>query len=317
MSFASIHGGLGPPAQYLVAAGLQERILLPPDSGYAERVQSYWCNSAKLHPACIVQPRSASEVSAAVKALVGAGQVFAVRAGGHMNWAGSNNIDNGVTIDLGLLKDTSYDAVADTARIGPGAKWKDVYEELEKYGRVVAGGREAEVGVGGFLLGGGNTFHSLRYGFACDNVLAYEVVLADGRIVTADAVGEYQDLFRVLKGGGNNFGILTEFTMQTMPSGPIWGGFAVHTMEVLPAAAEAIANFTTNAAEDPDSTLNFTVCHIPRLGGAAVVSICTNVAGVEKPPAFARFAELPKIMDNQKLTTLREVLPYTSLPTDY
>ncbi|KAI1436365.1 hypothetical protein GGR50DRAFT_693361 [Xylaria sp. CBS 124048] len=316
-STTTLSGDLSPAAQCLVAAGLQERVLLPSGAGYADRVQSYWCNSAKLHPACIVQPQSTTEVAVAIRALVAADQVFAVRAGGHMNWAGSNNIDNGVTIDLGLLKDTHYDAETDTARIGPGAKWKDVYAELEKHGRTVAGGREAEVGVGGFLLGGGNTFHSLRRGFGCDNVVAYEVVLADGRIVTADADGEQQDLFRVLKGGGNNFGIVTAFTMATMPSSPIWGGYAVHTKDVLPAAAKAIASFTANASEDRDSTLNFTVCYIPRLGGAAVVSICTNVAGVEKPRAFDQVAELPKLMDTLKTSTLQEVISHTSLPTDY
>lgn len=90
-------------AQPLVDAGLESRILLPTDADYATRIGSYWCNNTKLKPACILQPRSASEVSKAIKALVQARQVFAVRAGGHMNWAGSNNIDGGVTIDLGLL----------------------------------------------------------------------------------------------------------------------------------------------------------------------------------------------------------------------
>lgn len=112
-----------------------------------------------------------------------------------MNWAGSNNIADGVTIDLGFLNLTQYEPDTKTVCIGPGAKWKDVYAELEKYGRVVVGAREAEVGVGGFLLGGGNTFYTPRYGFACDNVIAYEVVLADGRIVTTNAEGEHSGTF--------------------------------------------------------------------------------------------------------------------------
>lgn len=182
-------------AQPLVDAGLQSRILLPTDPDYANRNGSYWCNNAKLKPACIVQPRSASEVAQAIKALAKAHQTFAVRAGGHMNWAGCNNITGGVTIDLGLLNSTQYDPDTQTARLGPGAQWKDVYAELEKHGRTVAGAREAECGVGGFLLGGGNTFYTPRYGFACDNVVAYEVVLADGRIVTADAKGQHSGTF--------------------------------------------------------------------------------------------------------------------------
>lgn len=182
-------------ARPLVDVGLESRILLPTDTEYTSRIDSYWCNNAKLKPACILQPRSASEVAKAIKALAQARQEFAVRAGGHMNWAGSNNINGGVTIDLGFLNSTQYDPDTQRARLGPGAKWKNVYAELEKHGRTVLGAKEAECGVGGFLLGGGNTFHTPSHGFACDNVVAYEVVLADGRIVTADAGGEHKGAF--------------------------------------------------------------------------------------------------------------------------
>lgn len=178
-------------AQPLVDAGLRSRILLPTDPEYATRNGSYWCSNAKLKPACIVQPRSAIEVAQAIKALAKARQVFAVRAGGHMNWAGSNNITGGVTIDLGFLNSTQYESDTQTARLGPGAKWKDVYSELERHGRTVTGAKEAECGVGGFLLGGGNNFYTSSRGFSCDNVVAYEVVLADGHIVTADSKGEH------------------------------------------------------------------------------------------------------------------------------
>ncbi|KAI1350312.1 hypothetical protein F5Y01DRAFT_315884 [Xylaria sp. FL0043] len=123
--------------------------------------------------------------------------------------------------------------------------------------------------------------------------LVYEVVLADGRIVIAEATGNHPDLFRVLEGGG---------TMKTTPSGPLWGGFTAHSMDVLP--------HPPRSSEDPDSTLNFTMCHIHRLGGTAVVAICVNVAGVENPPAFAQFSKTLKLMDNLKPTSLSEV------PTD-
>lgn len=182
---------LSQQAKPLVAAGLRSRILLPTDADYTVRIDSYWCNNAKLKPACIIQPHSTDEVAKAVAALTRARQRFAVRAGGHNNSTGSNNITDGVTVDLGMLNSTQYDPDTQTARIGPGSKWKHVYEELEKYGRVVAGAREAEVGVGGFLLGGGNTFYTPRYGFGCDNVVADEVVLADGQVIVAAAEGEH------------------------------------------------------------------------------------------------------------------------------
>lgn len=129
-----------------------------------------------------------------------------------MNWAGSNNIADGVTIDLGFLNSTQYNPDTQTAHLGPGAKWKDVYDKLEKHGRAVVGAREAVVGVGGFLIGGGNTFCTPTYGFACDKVVAYEVVLANGRIIIAEAEGEnigeiYLNLYHdsrllIISGGG-------------------------------------------------------------------------------------------------------------------
>lgn len=192
-------------AQPLVDVGLQSRILFPTDAEYATRIGSYWCNNAKLKPACIFQPQSVSEVAKAVKALAQARQVFAVRAGGHMNWAGSNNINDGVTIDLGFFNSIQYGLSTQTALLGPGTRWKDVYAELEKHGRTIVGAREAECGVGGFLLGGGNTYHTSKYGFACDNVVAYEVVLADGSIVTAGAGDEHSGELDLLPDSLTNY----------------------------------------------------------------------------------------------------------------
>ncbi|KAK3334283.1 hypothetical protein B0H65DRAFT_446958 [Neurospora tetraspora] len=120
-----------------------------------------------------------------------------------MGW-GSNNIDGGVVIDLGLINNIAYDAATETVDLGPGARWREVYSELQKYGRAVAGGRDGDVGVGGLLLGGGNTYFTARKGFACDNVISYEVILADGRITTADKY-KHADLFRVLKGAGGEY----------------------------------------------------------------------------------------------------------------
>lgn len=130
-----------PQALPLIAAGLSSQLLLPDSTEYAARQSSYWSNCAKRpQPACIAQPRTSEEVAAAVKALVAAGQTFAVRSGGHMQWTGANNIgEDGVTIDLGLLDMAVYHAESETVDVGPGGRWRDVYEELHQYGRAVAG----------------------------------------------------------------------------------------------------------------------------------------------------------------------------------
>ena len=110
---------------YLVSEGLQHRILLPDDPEYATRNDSYWSNSSKLKPAYILQPHAASEVSIAVNALVASGQRFAVRSGGCNFWP-SNNIDGGVTIDLGHMNSVEYNSEDETVSIGPGARWGEV-----------------------------------------------------------------------------------------------------------------------------------------------------------------------------------------------
>ncbi|KAI1080906.1 hypothetical protein F5B20DRAFT_537834 [Whalleya microplaca] len=313
-----------PQAEPLIQSGLESRVLLPTDAAYAARIESYWCNNAKLRPSCIVQPQSAKEVSQAVTALAKANQPFAVRAGGHTNWAGSNNIADGVTIDLGLLNSTRYDDTNKTAHLEPGAKWKDVYAELEKYGRSVTGGKEAEVGVGGFLLGGGMTFYASVYGLACNSVIAYEIVLADGSIITAEAEGEHADLFRALKGGGNNFGIVTRFTMPTIYSGTVWGGLALHQLDVVPAGIKALVDFTANSLSDPLSNMYFVVGHQPRFGGGVGITIANQMSDPEKqindpaePTLLQNALALPNIMNNYKKATLQEVITYSSLPPNY
>lgn len=191
-----------------------------------------------------------------------------------------------------------------------------VYNELEKYGRVVAGGRVDCVGVGGLLLGSGLSFYSGRDGFACDSVVAYEVVLADGSIVTAK-VGEHEDLFHVLKGGSNNFGIVTRFVMKTRPIGSVWGGVALRPADSLPAAAKVLEGFTANAEEDPDSTIIFVAAHQPKFGGDVVMTLCFNAAGVEKPKAFDGFFSLPEIFSDYKAGKVTDITPYSALPATY
>jgi hypothetical protein len=166
----------------LKTAGLTH-IYMQDDQQYKDRTTSYWSVSAQLQPKCIVQPVSTAEVATAIKTL-GADKAckFAVRSGGHTTWAGSNNIDNGVTIDLGLMNQTTYDEAASIAKIQPGNRWGGVYGALEPHGVTVAGGRASTVGVAGFLTGGGNTFFTAQRGWGCDQVKNFEVVLSSGLV---------------------------------------------------------------------------------------------------------------------------------------
>lgn len=274
--------GTNAQADCLLQAGIEKtQVLLPASPRFAERQASYYSRGAQsLRPACIVQPRSAQDVSAAVRALVAAGVPFAVRSGGHTAWAGSNGIGGGgVTIDLGQMDwvrvvhnaaaaatttdDGGGGADETVVDIGPGNRWGRVYAELEAQGLTVAGGREGNVGVAGLVLGGGLAFFTARYGLACDNVVEFEVVLADGRIVRARGGGEHADLFRALKGGSSNFGIVTNIRMRSLPAPAVWGGMTVHPREVIPDAIHALKRFTDEIPADVDSNL---LCFITYTG---------------------------------------------------
>lgn len=278
-------------------------VLRPSDPGYALRQDSYFSSTAtELRPTYIVRPHCASEVSQIIQIIVSGGHVFALRSGGHGTSLGASNIDGGITLDMGLLDGTrivensqsadggeGYAALVD---IGPAARWRDVYAALDKHGLMVAGGREGSVGVGGLILGGGISFLSGTRGFACDNVAAFEVVLADGRIVQASKATN-ANLFWALKGGGNNFGIVTNIRMQAVTSRPVWGGLTMMSPEIIPQAAEALVEFTGRVNEDPDSNLMCINEYRPESKQIVLRAYLVQTAGVENAPAYSRWLQLP------------------------
>ncbi|KAI0171913.1 hypothetical protein GGR52DRAFT_447046 [Hypoxylon sp. FL1284] len=291
-------------------------VLIPTDPDYVAREESYWSKTAKLSPACIVQPRSAEDVSKALKILVDAKERFAVRSGGHSPRSGANNIEGGVTIDLGLMDRNDFDEVTKTVTVGSGGRFKKVYQELAKHNVTVVGGREGNVGIGGFVLGGGYSWFTPRRGWACDSVVAYQVVLADGRIVTANK-DNHSDLFRALKGGSNNFGIVTSFTMETVPCSQVWGGVRVAPKEAIPQVIDMTYNFTENLAKYPDSNIIVVIGYMPDLKGNVASIAVLDTQGVENGPAYEEWAKLPSIVDMVKPTTIFNMSIDMTLPPGY
>ncbi|KAK7926711.1 hypothetical protein PG985_003709 [Apiospora marii] len=276
------------------------QVLLPRDPLYGTRESSYWAVNARLSPACIVQPKSTAQVSSLLKELVATGRQFAVRAGGHSPVPGANDIaGDGVTVDLGLLNSVAYDAGSETVRFGAGCRWRDVYGELGRHERTVPGGRGGDVG--------------------CDNVISYEIVLADGRTVTADK-DTHVDLFRALKGGANNFGVVTSFAMRTHPSGRIWGGISASPASATDQTIRTVWNFTEGLTQDEsrqDSYMLAVFGYFPAFG-ANVVNIATFQAdGGPRGPGWDDWRALPKIMDTTGETTVAELAEQITLPPDY
>ncbi|KAM7189291.1 hypothetical protein V8F20_010199 [Naviculisporaceae sp. PSN 640] len=301
----------------LVSAGLPDsQIYTPSTESYNARQASYWSICARApEPSLIVQPASAEQLSQIIPVLVSTSTPFAVRSGGHMVHKNSNNISSGVTVDLGLLNTTVYDPTTKLANIGSGARWREVYTALHSHGVVVAGGREGGVGVGGLLLGGGNTFFTARKGWACDNVVSYEVILADGKILPDVNLTSHPDLFRVLKGAGSsaNFGIVTSFTMTTIPCEKVWGGMIISPKVIIPKGLEALVTFTDRLAKDEmsarDDNLIVIIGHSPQIKDNTVASLVVNVNGKEGGgEALQEWMGLPRIFDMCKMTTIKEMV---------
>ncbi|OJJ08618.1 hypothetical protein ASPVEDRAFT_57649 [Aspergillus versicolor CBS 583.65] len=219
---------------------------------YGSELNNYWSVACgDLRPTCIAYPSSSLEVSAAVKELHNTDGLFAVKSGGHMPNNGFASIQDGLLISTKNLDQVVYNPDDQTALIGPGLDWQDAQQGLDDVnsGRAVVGGRMGEVGVGGYMLGAGLSFLSSQYGWAANNVVNFEVVLANGTVVNANEE-EHTDLFAALKGGGNNFGIVTSYKLKTHPISKVWGGNYVFTADKTPDVLQAVRDFTEYYPDD-------------------------------------------------------------------
>ncbi|KAK7755091.1 hypothetical protein SLS62_002906 [Diatrype stigma] len=269
----------------LKSSGLRN-VIYPGDEVYERRVASYFSVSAQLRPCCLVQPTTAEEVALAVTTLVhGTACEFAIRSGGHTVWPGAANTDVGVTIDLGLMNKTTYIPETQVAQIQAGSRWRDVYEELTPYGVTVPGSRTSTVGVAGFVTGGGNTFYTGRRGFACDNVVNFEVVLASGEIVNANAE-HYSDLFKALKGGSANFGIVTRFDMQAFGAPDLWGNQHI----------AAYVDWTDSIEKYPDGSAILFFSYLPTVKDIIINAAYHDTTGAVALPAYDKFMAIPDQM---------------------
>ncbi|KAI9050368.1 hypothetical protein LZ554_005534 [Drepanopeziza brunnea f. sp. 'monogermtubi'] len=199
------------------------QVSYPNDTVYVEESKYWSIQQASALPICRFSPQSPLGVSLAVLTVRVTKCHFAVKSGGHAAFTGASNINGGLTIDLVNLNQITLSADRKEVAVGPGNLWIDVYDALQPKGLSVIGGRVSDIGVGGFTTGGGMSFFSGRYGWACDNVNTYEVVFADGSIKNVTHF-TYPDLYYALRGGGNNFGIVTRFDLVTFPQGDLWAG---------------------------------------------------------------------------------------------
>ena len=230
-------------------AAVKGQIFTPGDDGYAEAA-AVWNGAHDDHqPAVVVRCTGAADVIAAVGFARSTGLTIAVRGGGH-SVAGFSTCDDGMVIDLSPMSAVRVDPVAMRATVGGGAVWADVDHETQTHGLATTGGLISTTGVAGFTLGGGIGWIMRKYGLACDNLAAADVVTADGRLIHA-SVTENADLLWGLRGGGGNFGIVTQFELDLHPLGPtVYAGPIFYPADAAPDLLRALRDWAPGAPDD-------------------------------------------------------------------
>ncbi|PQE24048.1 FAD binding domain protein [Rutstroemia sp. NJR-2017a BVV2] len=209
-----------------------------------------------------------------------------------MNFPGANNINGGVMLALSGLDTIQISADNSTVEVGPGLRWFDVYSYLEPYGRIVIGGRLKTIGVPGLTLIGGVHYFANKYGYAMDNVVSYDVVLGNGTQVTATA-NSSSDLFWALKGGANNFGVVTKFTLKTLAIPQVSTTIQVFNesgvQSFIKAACDLAQVDDASIAAGAVITINYNAT--TKVVSASLLGV---QEGTESPPSrFANFSAIP------------------------
>jgi FAD/FMN-containing dehydrogenase len=230
---------------------LRGRLIQPNDPDY-DAARALYNGMIDKRPRLIARCVDVADVITAVNFAREHGLLLAIRGGGH-NGPGLGSCDDGLVIDLSMMKSVRVDPAAKTVRVEPGCTSGDVDHATHAFGLAVPFGIVASTGVAGLTLGGGTGYLTRKHGLTIDNLLEADVVLADGSVVTTSK-SQHPDLFWAIRGGGGNFGVVTSFLFQAHPvkmvyAGPIFWD-AVHAKQImrsyrdfLPSAPEELGIF--------------------------------------------------------------------------
>ena len=230
---------------------LRGQLLRQGDDGY-DAARAVWNAMIDRRPALIARCVEASDVVASVEFARAQGLPLSVKGGGH-NVAGKAVLDGALTIDLSPMKSIRVDPAASTAWAEPGVLWEEFDRETQAFGLATVGGVVGSTGIAGLTLGGGQGWLSGKLGLTVDNLLAADVVLADGRFVRARAE-ENADLFWALRGAGANFGVVTSFEYRLHPVTTVLGGMVLHPLD---RAGDVLRFYREFAPTQPDELTTY------------------------------------------------------------
>jgi FAD/FMN-containing dehydrogenase len=230
-----------------LAASITGRLLQAGDAGYddARRVHN---GLVDRRPALIVRCRTAADAAAGLRFARRGGFEICVRGGGH-NVAGLAVADDAVMIDLAEMKGIHVDPDARTVRAEGGVTWAELNAATGEHGLAVTGGAISTTGIAGFTLGGGLGWLMPKFGLAADNVVAIELVTADGEVAQVTAASD-PDLFWALRGGGGNFGVATTFTYRLHPLAMVTGGLIAHSIDAAPGLLRFYRDAVADVSDD-------------------------------------------------------------------
>ncbi len=200
-------------------------------------------------PAVIARASGSADVACAIGYARANGLTLAIRGGGH-SVAGYSTVEGGLLLDLGPMKAIDVDPATRLARVQPGVVWGELDRATQAHGLATTGGRMTTTGVAGFVLGSGSGWLERLCGLAADNLIAAEVVTADGETI-AVSESENAELLWGLRGGGGNFGVVTEFTLQLHPVAPeMYGGMLLYPRTQAPEVLRRLRDFLRDAPRE-------------------------------------------------------------------
>ena len=261
-------------------SSLRGYLLRPGDTAYDE-ARKLWNGVFDRRPAVIVRCAGAADVIGAVKVARRDGLRVAVRGGGH-SFPGHSVCDDGLVIDLSCMKAIRVDPGARTARAQAGVRWIEFDHETQAFGLATTGGTVSDTGIAGLTVGGGLGWLSGKYGLTIDNLISADVVLADGRLLTASA-SQNQDLFWGLRGGSGNFGVVTSFEYQLHAVGPtVLAGMVIYPLAKIKDVLRYYRDFSKAA---PDDLTTYAGIFNPPNGDTVVALICCYCGPLDKGDA--------------------------------